>query len=288
VTTYVVLAFVAGALGAAGLVRLAGELAPVALGRTSRAIRAVSAAVEALLRLGREGREPGALERRQLLVCGAVAAFSAGALLFGPVAGVVVSLAAPLAVSRALRARRLAYGRAVESGTPVIARAIADALAGGRSLRGALLDAPATVGGAAGAELRRVAAELATGEPTEAALEALRVRCPSSAIDAIVAASLVQLRSGGNLSALLRRLARACEEQQRLADEVRVATAQARFTGLLVVVLPLGGGALAELVSPGLAAGLVDSALTGSLVAAALALQIVAAVLIRRLGRARA
>ena len=186
-----------------------------------------------------------------------------------------------------MRARRLPYRSAVERGAPAIARAIADGLSGGRSLRGSLLDAPATVGGAAGAELRRVAAELATGQPTETALEALRVRCPSAAIDAIVAAALVQRRSGGNLGALLRRLARACEEEQRLADEVRVATAQARFTGLLVVVLPLGGGALAELVSPGLAAGLLDSALTALLVGVALGLQLVAAVLIRRLGRAR-
>lgn len=286
-TEHVVLAFAAGTLGVIGAVRLAGELAPRALARTSGAVRAAQGAVDALLRLGREGREPGALERRQLLACGAVAAFSAGALVSGPIPGAAVALTAPLAVSRALRARRVAYRRAIEKAAPAIARAIADSLAGGRSLRGALTEAPATVGGAAGAELRRVAAELTTGQPTETALEALRARCPSGPIDAIVAAALVQRRSGGNLAALLRRLARACEEQQRLADEVRVATAQARFTGLLVVLLPLGGGALAELASPGLAAGLVDSPLTASVVGLAIALQVVAAVLIRRLGRAR-
>ena len=118
--------------------------------------------------------------------------------------------------------------------------------------------------------MRRVAAELTAGQPTDDALEALRLRCFSPAIDAIVAASLVQRRSGGQLGSLLRRLARSFEDQQRLGDEVRVATAQARFTGLLVVGLPLGGGALAEMASPGLAAGLVDSALTAWLVGVAL------------------
>jgi tight adherence protein B len=285
-TAQAVLAFAAGALGAVSVVRLAGEVAPLAWGRASHGVRSASAAIEALLQLGREGREPGALERRQLLVCGAIAAFGLGALLFGPLAGTLVAFAAPLVVSRALRARRLAYRGAVEQGAPQLARAVADALAGGRSLRGALLDAPATVGGAAGAELRRVSAELAAGQPTDAALESLRTRCPSTPIDAIVAACLVQRSSGGNLGALLRRLARACEEQQRLADEVRVATAQARFTGLLVVALPLGGGALAELASPGLVAGLLDSPLTASLVGMALGLQVIAAVLIRGLGRA--
>ena len=281
------LAFVAGVLGivaAAGLLR---EVLPAALTRTSHLVRAVSAAAEALLRLGREGREPGAVERRQLLLCGAAATFCAGALLAGPVAGAVLALGAPLAVSRALRARRLAYRQAVERDAPAIASAIADGLSTGGSLRGALIDAPATVTGAGGAELRRVRAELVAGQPTDAALEALRLRCMSPAVDAIVAAALVQRRSGGNLSLLLRRLARAFEDQRRLADEVRVATAQARFTGLLVVALPLGGGLLVELLSPGVVAGIAGSPLTAWLLLLAIGLQVAAAILIRRLGRVR-
>lgn len=287
-TMHAPLAFAAGALGVAAVARIAVELTPATVGRIAGLVGVAAAAADSLLQLGREGREPGAVERRRLLACGAVAAFAAGALVGGPLAGVVVALAAPLGVSRALHARRLAYRRAVERDAPTIALAIADALSGGRSLRAALADSAATVAGAGGAELGRVSAELAAGQPTEAALEALRVRCSSSAIDAIVAAALVQRRSGGNLAVLLRRLARAFEDQQRLADEVRVATAQARFTGLLVVLLPLGGGLLAELASPGLLAGIVGSALTAWLVTFALGLQLAAAVLIRRLGRVRA
>jgi Flp pilus assembly protein TadB len=204
---------------------------PAMLARASGVVRTAASAAEALLRLGREGREPGAVERRQLLVCGAVATFAGGAVLAGPFVGAVLALGAPLAVSRALRARRLAYRRAVERDASAIATAIADGLSAGGSLRRSLLDAPATLGGAGAAELRRVGGELAAGQPTDAALEGLRLRCMSPAIDAIVAAALVQHRSGGNLSVLLRRLARSFEDERRLADEVRVATAQARFTG---------------------------------------------------------
>ncbi len=280
-------AFAAGALGLVAALLFAREALPGALDRSSHVVRTASTAAEALLRLGREGREPGAVERRQLLACGAVAAFSVGALLASPLAGAVLALGAPLVVSRALRARRLAYRRAVDRDAPAIASAIADGLSVGGSLRGALVDAPRTLGGAGGAELRRVGAELAAGQPTDEALESLRLRSMSSAVDAIVAAALVQRRSGGNLALLLRRLARAFEDQQRLADEVRVATAQARFTGLLVVVLPLGGGLLAELASPGLVAGIAGSALTAWLLVLAIGLQVAAAVLIRRLGRVR-
>lgn len=286
-TGHAVLTFLAGALGAVAVVSIIREAVPAMLARAAGFVRVASTATEALLRLGREGREPGAVERRQLLACAAVATFTAGALLAGPAAGAVLAMGVPLAVSRALRARRLAYRQAVERNASAIATAIADGLSTGGSLRRALLDAPATLGDAGGAELRRVGAELAAGERTEAALEALRLRCMSPPVDAIVAAALVQRCSGGNLSVLLRRLARSFEDQRRLADEVRVATAQARFTGLLVVALPLGGGLLAELASPGLVAGIAASALTAWLLVLAVGLQVVAAVLIRRLGRVR-
>ena len=77
------------------------------------------------------------------------------------------------------------------------------------------------------------------------------------------------------------------EDQSRLEDEVKAATAQARFTGLIVVVLPLGGGLLAELASPGWFAGLLSSFLTAWLVGIAIVLQVTAAVLMRRLARVR-
>lgn len=280
------LAFAACALALAAASHLARDIASWLVANFSRGAGAASTAFAALLRLGREGREPGALERRRLLALGAAVALCGGAFLGGPAAGAVLALAAPTALSRALRARRLAYRRAVERDAPAIALALADALAGGHSLRGALTEAAASLGGAGGAELRRVAAELRAGQPTESALDALRLRCVAPGIDTVVAAALVHRRSGGDLAGLLRGLARAFEDQQRLADEVRVATAQARFTGVLVVALPAGGAVLAELVSPGFAAGLAGSPLTMWLVGLALALQLAAAALIRQLGRA--
>jgi tight adherence protein B len=190
-------------------------------------------------------------------------------------------------VARVLAARRRRYRAAVEAGLPELAVAIADALAGGCSLRYALAEAASSVGGAAAHELRRTAAELAAGAATDGALEAMRRRAPSPGMDALVAACLLQRRAGGDLARLLRDSARALEEQARLEGEVRSATAQARFTALIVVLLPLGGALLAELASPGWFASLWGSFLTAWLVALALGLQAVAAVLMHRLGRVR-
>jgi len=282
------LAFVAAVLAAFATAALVRGLGPPALAWAVRAVRSVAQSVDAVLRLGDEGREPGALERRRLLVGAAPAAWLAVAPVAGPLLAAVAALAAPLGVSRVLAARRRAYRRAVERDAPAIAVALADALGGGHSLRGALAAAGETLGGAGGAELRRVRAELAAGQTTAAALESFRDRSRSEAVDALVAAALVQHRAGGSLATLLRRLALGFEDQARLAAEVRVATAQARFTGLLVVALPLGGAALAELARPGAVSGIAASPLTAWLVGVALVLQTVAALLIRRLGRVRA
>jgi tight adherence protein B len=203
----------------------------------------------------------------------------------GPLPGLALGAGGPWVVARLLRARRERFRRAVDAGVPALALALADALAGGHSLRGALGEATRSVGGAAGHELRRACAELAAGAPTDDALEATRARARSPRLDTIVAACVLQRRAGGDLARLLRETARSMEEQSRLEGELRAATAQARFTGALVVALPLGGAALAELASPGWLAGLWSSFLTAWLVGVALFLQGLAAVLIRRLGR---
>jgi tight adherence protein B len=144
------------------------------------------------------------------------------------------------------------------------------------------------VSGAAGVELRRCAAELELGLPVDEALERLRAKAGSRRYDTLVAACLLQRRAGGDLALLLRDCARSFEDEARLLGDARAATAQARFTGLVVVLLPLGGALLAELARPGLLAALAGSPMTAWLTGLALALQLAAAVWIRRLASVRA
>lgn len=277
-------AFFAGLAGALALPELFGG---AFLARGVGAARGLAGLVDAVVMLGREGRNPGAAERRRLLVAGAGLAFLAGAVLVGPLAAVALAAGGPWAVARILRARRQRYRSAVDAEVPALALAIADAVAGGHSLRGALVESIRSAGGAAGHELRRAAAELAAGARTDDALEAMRARVRSPRLDTVVAACLLQRSAGGELGRLLRESARSMEESSRLEGELRAATAQARFTGLLVVMLPLGGALLAELASPGWTVALFGSLLTAWLVGIALVLQVVAAVAIRRLGRVR-
>ena len=83
-----------------------------------------------------------------------------------------------------------------------------------------------------GHELRRTRPSWRRARATDAALEAMRPRVRSPRMDTLVAACVLQRRAGGDLAGLLRDSARAIEDQARLEDEVRSATAQARFTAM--------------------------------------------------------
>lgn len=282
------LAFGCAALGAVGLADVAAGSAAYAAGRAPRVAGPLRMAVDTFAAAGREGRDPGAAERRRLLAAGAFAAFVLSAFVFGVLAGLVAAGLAPSLASRMLRARRERYRRAVEDGAADIAIALADALSGGHSLRGALLAAAGSLDGPAGHELARVASQLGLGAPTDVALEEMQRRIASPRIDVIVAGALMQRRAGGDLAKLLRGCARSFEDEARLLGEVKAATAQARFTGLVVVLLPLGAAGLAELGSPGFVGRLLAFPLSAVLLGMAVAMQVGAAFAIRRLARSRA
>lgn len=274
-TAAVVFAGLAGVLGVVGaweLLAAVDERAPA---------RAVARWLAPLRRHG----EPTVAERRRLVLVGAGTLFGAGWLLAGAVAGLVLAAAGPTAVARGLAARRRRRAAEVGRGAAAVARALADALAGGHSVRGAIGAAARSGGvpGAAGDELRRAAAALDLGEPTDEVLEVLRRRACARGWDALVAATLLHADAGGDLALLLRGLSARLEEARRAEAEARSATAQARFTAWLVAALPVGAALLAELAAPGYLASLASSPLSATLVALSLALQVVAVVAIRRI-----
>jgi tight adherence protein B len=281
------LAFACGALASWAAAELAAIAVQGLRARAPAALHTAAGLVDAAVRIGREGRYPGTVERRRMLAAGAAGALALGTLLAGPLAGAALATLGPWAVARLLKARREHYRRAVDAGAAEAALALADALAAGHSLRGAVVEAAEALDGQVGHELRRSAAELAAGASTGQALGDLRERTRSPRVATIVAACMVQRAAGGDLARLLRDCAGSFGDQARLDDEVRAATAQARFTGVVVVLMPLGGALLAELASPGFVGGLLGSWVTAWLVGLAVALQAAAAVAIRRVGTVR-
>jgi tight adherence protein B len=276
-----VLAFAAAAAGVLG----AWEW--LAVVERSRVAGGVARILEPVTRAGREGREPSRPERFRLGVLAACALLAAGWLVGGPALAALAAVSGPAAAFAVVRARRRRYAAELHRGAPEAARALADALGAGHSVRGAIAAAAAGVPGPAGRELRRAARALALGDPTEAVLEDVGARAGSPAWDTMVAGILLQRDAGGDLASLLRELAGSLEAAARAERDGYGATAQARFTARLVLLLPAVAALLAELASPGLLAARLAEPLPGALILVAATLQLTAMVAIRHLTRSR-
>jgi tight adherence protein B len=257
---------------AGGLAALAAREAVMATPVLARWLRL---ALEPLRRAGEEGYAPSTGERRRLAAIGAAAALVVGWLVAGAAVALPLGIAGPALAGWAVSSRRRRYRRAVERAMPEVAAAVADSLAVGRSLRASLPAAISSVDGPAAVELARLGAELELGAATAGAIAGWRRRMRSARVDAFASALLSQGRAGGDLAGLLRRFADGAAERDRAADDARSATAQARFTGLLVVAMPSGGALFAELIRPGFLLGLLSVPASALLLGFAAALQVV-------------
>jgi Flp pilus assembly protein TadB len=267
---------------AGGLLALAAREALLA---SPAAARWLALALEPLRRAGREGYAPSSAERRRLAALGTGAAVLGGWFLAGPVLALPLSVAGPALAGWAVSSRRRRYRLAVERSLPEVATAVADSLSAGRSLRASLPAAAASLDGPPAAELARLGAELDLGAATTTTVAAWRRRMRSERVDAFAAALLSQRLAGGDLAGLLRRFAAGAAERDRVAEDARSATAQARFTGLLVVAMPSGGALFAELIQPGFVAKLLGTPPAAVLLSLAAVFQLVGFVAIKRFSR---
>ncbi len=273
--------FVLLAGAAAGaLIAVAAREAAFASPALSRWLRK---ALEPLARARSEGYSPSTPERRRIAAIGTVAAIGVGWFAGGTALALPLAVAGPALATWAIASRRKRYRRAVERSLPDVALAVADSLSAGRSLRASLTAAAGSLDGPPAVELARLGAELDLGAPTDTAIAAWRRRMRSARVDALAAALLSQRLAGGDLAGLLRRFAAGAAERDRAAEDARAATAQARFTGLLVVAMPTGGALFAELLQPGFLAKLLNAPVSAMLLALAICLQLAGFVAIRRL-----
>jgi tight adherence protein B len=279
-------------VGSAGLIvlaALAGGLLVVAARETvlsaPRLADWLSRAVAPLARAGREGYAPSPEERRRLAMLGSGVILAVAVLLAGPGPLAVAAAAGPSTAAWLVARRRERYRRAVERAVPDVAAAVADAISGGHSVRGALAGARSSLDGPSATELARVGADLELGASTKDALTAMRRRLSSPRVDALAMALLSQQVAGGDVAGLMRRLGAAAAERDRVDDEARAATTQARFTGVLVVAMPAGAALFAELLEPGFISSVLSEPASAAMLVAAAALQLAGFASIRRLGR---
>ncbi len=271
------------------LAALAGGLLAVAVREallsTPQLVAWMARAARPLGRAGQEGYDPSAAEQRRLGLLGSAAILAVVLLAVGPGPLAIAAAAGPWLAASVVARRRERYRRTVERALPELAGAIADALSAGGSVRTALAEARSSLQGPPARELARLAAELEVGGSTSQALEAMRARLRSERVDALARALVSQQVAGGDIAALVRRLGSASAERDQVADDARTATAQARFTGMLVVAMPAGAGLFAELLEPGFVFRVLAEPAGVALLLIAAGLQLAGFAAIRRLGR---
>lgn len=269
------------------LAGLAAGLATVALSqavRDSAALRRwLALELRPMTRALGEGRIPTLREKLRLAVLFGLAGTAFGWLLGGFGLALLAAAVTPLLTGTVLVSSGSRYRRRVERALPDVARAVADGLAAGRSPRGALATVHLSLEGEAGREFARVGSEMAMGLPTSEVMDHMAERLASDRVDAFVVAVTSHRTTGGDLASLLRRFADGATERDRIADDARSSTAQARFSGYLVAAMPVAAALLVELVSPGLIGSVLDSPVALALVGISAMIQLVGFIAIGRL-----
>lgn len=115
------------------------------------------------------------------------------------------------------------------------------------------------------------------------ALRNLAARVDSAELRMFVTAVILQRETGGNLSEILEGTAHIIRERFRILGEVRALTAQQRFSGMVLSILPLAMAGLVSVMAPEYMRTLVSDPAGPYLIIGALTLQLVGYLLIRKI-----
>lgn len=132
-------------------------------------------------------------------------------------------------------------------------------------------------------EFRRVVGEIRVNVPFERALENLQQRVGSPDLELAVTSVIIQREVGGNLAEILDGITTTIRERVRIRGEVRVLTAQGRFSGWIISLLPGVLGLVIYTMNPAYIAPLFSHPLGRFMVGAAAALQFTGFIVINRI-----
>jgi tight adherence protein B len=187
-----------------------------------------------------------------LIQLGCMVSFSLLGLLrfgFGPqfiVAGVGAYLI-PMRVVKYRQGKRL---RKLNGQLPEALGLLSNALKAGFSLPQALDSVAHNIGAPAAEELSRVTREMGVGASLEQALRNMLKRVASEDLDLIVTAILIHKSVGGNLAHVLDSISDTIRKRVMVKNQISALTAQARASGWIVSLLPIGVAAILYVIAP--------------------------------------
>ncbi len=100
-------------------------------------------------------------------------------------------------------------------------------------------------------EFARVVREIGLGLTIEEALAHMLQRVNSDDLDLVITAINIQHEVGGNLAEILDTISHTIRERVRIKGQIRAMTAQQRFSGYVISVLPVILGVVMFMINPG-------------------------------------
>ena len=192
----------------------------------------------------------------------------------------VIGLAAPLLI---LKGRQEARLRRFETQTPDMLMLLTSSLRAGHSFAQSMEMVASEMPSPVCEEFAWASGEANLGVPLEIALGRMLERVPSSDLDLIVTAILIQLPLGGNLAEVLDAIADTISERVRVQGEVRTLTAEGRLSALILIVLAPALAVLLHLRNPAYFQPLLESPLGRGMIAEAVIGQIVGGLVVKYL-----
>ncbi len=209
-----------------------------------------------------------------------------GALLHWPypvalVFGAALSLLPNTLVNIRIRLRLKRFSANFPEALEMFARS----LRAGHSFTGAVQLVAQEMPKPVGTEFRKVFDEQNMGIPLKQALLSMTERVDSLDVKFFVTALLIQRETGGNLAEIIDKIAYVIRERFRIQGQVKVFTAQARMTGLILTFLPMAVAVVVGVLNPDYLKPLVTDPAGRFMLALGVMLQIVGMMLMRKIIR---
>ncbi len=188
----------------------------------------------------------------------------------------------PVAYVHVARKRRLAT---FSQQLPYVLDFLRSALSAGHTLLRGVQMATENAPEPIATELKLVVDQIQLGTNLADALDSMFKRVPEESLAFLVAAVRVQADVGSSISEILDRVTDTIRDRQRLQQELRTLTAQARMSGMIVAALPFLLLGFFTLIRPTYTYPLFHDPLGIKMLEAAIALDTVALLVIRRMVR---
>ena len=211
--------------------------------------RTISAVEEALERHGRRadvatslsaaGISMQAGELVGMVAVVAVVAGSVGALVGGPLVGLLVATTVCLLVRAHVRRAKAKRQLAFADQLPDVMQLVTTGLRSGYGITQALDSVAEDAEEPARSEFAHVLVESRLGRDLSDAMRALARRMENKDLEWVVSAIDINRETGGNLSEILTTVSVTVRERQRMARHVRSLTAEGRMSARILTVLPV-------------------------------------------------